>query len=73
MLIVFLSVDFRLGATRAGLPRLKTPPAREYHYRGGSALRLSTRAHIGHLRPRVIAGSFILQPHDIILMETLPI
>lgn len=26
MPIVFLSVDFRLGATRVGLPRLKTPP-----------------------------------------------
>lgn len=24
--IVFLSVDFRLGATRVGLPRLRMPP-----------------------------------------------
>lgn len=26
MPIVFLSVDFRLGATRVGLPRLRMPP-----------------------------------------------
>nr|DAW91001.1 MAG TPA: hypothetical protein [Caudoviricetes sp.] len=31
---------------------------REHHYRGGSALRFSTRAHIRQFRPRVIAGSF---------------
>nr|DAQ04896.1 MAG TPA: hypothetical protein [Caudoviricetes sp.] len=55
---VFLSVDFRLGATRVGLPRLRTPPTRENHYRGGSALRSSTRAHIRQSRPRVISGSF---------------
>nr|DAE21734.1 MAG TPA: hypothetical protein [Podoviridae sp. ctaUh10] len=54
-----LSVDFRLGTTCVGLPRLRMPPTREYHYRGGSALRLSTRAHIRQSRPRVIAGSFI--------------
>nr|DAW60992.1 MAG TPA: hypothetical protein [Caudoviricetes sp.] len=61
-----MSVDFRLGATRVGLPRLRMPPV-VICYRGGSALRSSPlRSDRTIQTPRDCGVILFLPPHDII-------
>nr|DAW96422.1 MAG TPA: hypothetical protein [Caudoviricetes sp.] len=53
---VFTSVDFRLGNNTGRTATAENAADREHHYRGGSALRFSLRAHIGQLDPARLRG-----------------